>query len=296
MQHVVFHQRQAPFSDIALDVFEGRPSGTLCVGYREWPLDGFAGVYTRLVDQAVVSGGRRSRGLSPDPERVKSAAFLVNTLAQWLEVAECRVVNRAWAMASNGSKPYQSQEIARAGLLTPATVVTNEEEEVVEFARRHGRIVYKSISAVRSIVKEWRPGVGPPLSRIRHLPTQFQEYVPGVNLRVHVVGAEIFATEVATGAVDYRYASRDGLDVTMRPVGLPDEIAGQCLTLSRVLRLPFCGIDLKRTPDGRFYCFEVNPSPAYSYYQEETNQPISRALIRYLAAGPGSEGSPNACR
>jgi hypothetical protein len=30
-------------------------------------------------------------------------------------------------------------------------------------------------------------------------------------------------------------------------------------------------------------CFEVNPSPAYSYYQELTGAPISDALVRYLA-------------
>jgi hypothetical protein len=33
------------------------------------------------------------------------------------------------------------------------------------------------------------------------------------------------------------------------------------------------------------YCFEVNPSPAYSYYESHTGQPISAALARYLVAG-----------
>ena len=51
--------------------------------------------------------------------------------------------------------------------------------------------------------------------------------------------------------------------------------------------LDFAGIDLRITPDGETYCFEVNPSPAYSAFEEATGQPISLALARYLAGvGP----------
>jgi hypothetical protein len=42
-------------------------------------------------------------------------------------------------------------------------------------------------------------------------------------------------------------------------------------------------MDLRRTPDGGFVCFEVNPSPAYSFYQDRTGQPIATAIARYLA-------------
>jgi hypothetical protein len=30
-------------------------------------------------------------------------------------------------------------------------------------------------------------------------------------------------------------------------------------------------------------CFEVNPSPGFSYYEGHTGQPISAAIARYLA-------------
>jgi glutathione synthase/RimK-type ligase-like ATP-grasp enzyme len=64
---------------------------------------------------------------------------------------------------------------------------------------------------------------------------------------------------------------------------LPDAVAARCIGLSRRLGLPFCGIDFKVQPGGDYVCFEVNPSPAYSYYQEQTGAPISDALVRYLA-------------
>jgi glutathione synthase/RimK-type ligase-like ATP-grasp enzyme len=50
--------------------------------------------------------------------------------------------------------------------------------------------------------------------------------------------------------------------------------------------LLFTGIDLKLTPDGEYYCFEVNPSPGFVYYERYTGQPISAALADLLHAGP----------
>ena len=54
-----------------------------------------------------------------------------------------------------------------------------------------------------------------------------------------------------------------------------------------MLNLPLCGIDLKVTPEGIYYCFEVNPSPAYTYYEEQTGQPIAQAIIDYMTNGTG---------
>jgi glutathione synthase/RimK-type ligase-like ATP-grasp enzyme len=104
---------------------------------------------------------------------------------------------------------------------------------------------------------------------------------------VHVVGSEVFATRIESEAVDYRYASQDGLSNEMCPITLPPEVEQNCRTLSQRLNLPLCGIDLKLTPEGRYYCFEVNPSPAYTYYQDHTAQPIAQAIAGWLAGGAG---------
>ena len=79
------------------------------------------------------------------------------------------------------------------------------------------------------------------------------------------------------------------MDVEMRAVELPPDIRARCVHLSIQLQLPFCGIDLKRTEQGAYYCFEVNPSPAYSYYQQYTEQPIADALVEYLAGNTGED-------
>jgi glutathione synthase/RimK-type ligase-like ATP-grasp enzyme len=65
---------------------------------------------------------------------------------------------------------------------------------------------------------------------------------------------------------------------------LPDALAERCLRLAHALGLAVAGIDLKLAPDQQVYCFEVNPSPAFSYYEAHTGQPIAQAIARYLAA------------
>ena len=48
------------------------------------------------------------------------------------------------------------------------------------------------------------------------------------------------------------------------------------------MSLVVAGIDLRRAPDARWFCFEVNPSPAFVYYEEATGQPIGNAIARLL--------------
>jgi glutathione synthase/RimK-type ligase-like ATP-grasp enzyme len=193
------------------------------------------------------------------------------------------VANRVSFTLSNFSKPYQMQTIRAAGFAVPDTLVTNDPDAVRRFRARHRKVIYKSASSVRSIVRLLDDAALRKLDAIRTLPTQFQAFIGGDNVRVHVVGTRTFAARIVSDAVDYRYAGRDGLDVDMIPFDLPDDVAGRCIDLARRLGLPFCGIDFKVSPGGEYVCFEVNPSPAYSYYQEVTGAPISDALVRYLA-------------
>jgi glutathione synthase/RimK-type ligase-like ATP-grasp enzyme len=153
---------------------------------------------------------------------------------------------------------------------------------VREFQARHGDVIYKSASGVRSIVRR----VGDEqLARLDHLrdgPAQFQAFVSGRNVRVHTVGTSIFATAIESDAVDYRYAHLDGLTTRLTPVELPASVNEACLRLAQSCDLLFAGIDLKETPSGEFVCFEVNPCPGFLYYERHTGQPISAALAELL--------------
>lgn len=252
--------------------------GALTIQDQVYPLDRFSGVYVRLVDYPAVPAPGAAAA-SPQPARLQSA------LVDWLEITPLRVMNRLSAMGSNQSKPYQAQVIAAAGFSIPPTLVTNDPAAARDFLAAHGRVIYKSISAVRSVVQDLDGARLRALEKIRYLPTQFQAYIPGENIRVHVAGEQVFAARIVTAAVDYRYASQAGLDFTMEAVYIESEIEARCRALARLLGLPLCGIDLKRTAQGEYYCFEANPSPAFSYYQEYTGQDIAAAIVRYLEDG-----------
>jgi glutathione synthase/RimK-type ligase-like ATP-grasp enzyme len=122
------------------------------------------------------------------------------------------------------------------------------------------------------------------LEDIRWCPVQFQAYVEGVDVRVHVIGEQVFATRVSSEATDYRYAGvGGGQPARLEATELSDDTAGRCVELTRRLGLRFSGLDLRVRNEGEVICFEVNPCPAYAYYEGHTGQPIAAAVARHLA-------------
>ena len=222
----------------------------------------------------------------PGSHAWRHACNVEEVLLSWAELTSACVVNRPSAMASNHSKPYQASIIQSCGFTIPETLVTTDPEAVRSFWDQHGTVIYKSLSSVRSIVTRLTPAHRSRLHDITACPTQFQQYIPGRDYRVHVVGEEIFACEIVSAADDYRYAHRQGLAVELRAYTLPMACAERCQTLAAALGFVVAGIDLRCTPEGQWYCFEVNPSPAFTYYQAATGQPIAAAIARLLAAGP----------
>jgi hypothetical protein len=285
--HLVLNQRRWTFCDLHVGTSEGVARGEIWLGEKLWPLDAFTGIYARIVEPDTLPESRPRGAVMPDPRQLARSAFVYNLLNDWLEIAPGFIVNRPNAMASNVSKPFQAQLIMTCGFGTPPTLVTNDPEQVRDFHARHGRIVYKSVSSVRSIVMEWRDGQGD-LENVKLLPTQFQAFIQGTNIRVHVVGDAVFATAIESQSVDYRYAGRDGDAAALQATTLPPDIEDKCRRLTKRLGLAFSGIDLKKTPDGEWFCFEVNTSPGYSYFQEQGGQPIADALVAFLA-GPDRE-------
>lgn len=281
-----FNQRQFASMSMAYSVTDGGVDGDLRIGSDTYRLSNFSGVYLRLMDDQRVP--ELSDDSNESPRRKRSRA-LSDTLIRWCEIAEARVVNRMGPQSSNFSKPYQAQLIARVGFRVPETLVTNDPELARSFYRQHGRVVFKSISGNRSIVRLLADADLARLDTIRWCPVQFQAFVEGRDVRVHTVGDEVFATGVTSDASDYRYARQQvDDDARLEPIEVSEELAAGCVTLARSLGLDFAGIDLRIGPGGQVHCFEVNPSPAYSYYELNTGQPISMSVARYLVGGQPS--------
>jgi hypothetical protein len=256
-------------------------TGTLRVGDETIALESIAGIYLRPYDARQLPDVREA---GPTNALWLHHLGLQHTLQAWADLTPARVVNRPADMAANTSKPYQAAQIQRAGFVTPPTLLTTDAAAVAAFAAEHGTLIYKSLSGTRSMVSRLEAEQWQRIETVAWCPTQFQAFIPGVDYRIHVVGHEIFACKVISAASDYRYPEREGVTISMTPFVLPEVLANQCRELADQLRLHVAGIDLRQTPDGDWYCFEVNPSPAFTAYQAATHQPIAEAIAQLLMA------------
>lgn len=193
------------------------------------------------------------------------------------------VVNPPWRSGSNASKPYQSGLFGEFGFRTPETLVTNLPDAArVFYEALEGRVIYKSISYVRSMVQRMTEADLDRLDTLANCPVQLQEAIEGFDVRVHVVGDEVFPCRIEAEGSDYRYDK----EAEISPWELPDPWSERCVQLARKLGLWLTGIDLRFTPDGEVVCFEANPSPAFTWYEARTEQPITECLCDLLQFPP----------
>jgi len=208
------------------------------------------------------------------------------SLSPLLECLSCPVADRWSAAVSNRSKPYQTLHLRRLGLRVPPTLITTDPTEARQFYEQcNGAVVYKPISAARSMVRRMTDEDLPRLELLRNGPCQFQAFIPGDDIREHTVGDRWFATRIRSAAVDYRWGESEGHSVTMEPATLPQQVASVCVKAAREFGLLLSGIDLRETSEGEYYCFEVNGFPGFDYYELRTRQPISAALAELLSQG-----------
>jgi len=288
-EYRVFDQRSVAAVHMTLEIGDAAAGGALG-GYVELdgetvPLCNITGLYLRTMDDRLLP--EIVNAPVGAPQRLHSRG-LHELLLAWADLMPGRVLNRPTAMASNQSKPYQAQIIREAGFGIAETCITNDPDAARAFIariwREGGGVIYKSISGIRSIVQKVTKHDLDRLDRIRWCPTQFQRLVEGQDIRAHVIGRTVIATAIASAGVDYRYAARDtGTPAQLEAVTLEPATVARCVALSQRLELPLAGIDLRRTPDGDMVCFEVNPSPAFSFYQQGASQSIATCIAHYLA-------------
>lgn len=264
---------------VSATLSDEHPRGYISNGTWRVDLDELSGVFVRL------HGWVRDR---EPPHLTSGAASAINlerltSLVTLLDGLPCPVVNRLLSGMSNYSKPYQALLIRECGLLTPPTLVTNDPDEARQFIdRASGDVICKALSGEGSIVRKVGSHHIERLGSLRNGPAQFQHRICGDNVRVHTVGDRLFTTRVRSEAVDYRHPLHDEQEVEMEPGVLPDRVQASCLRLVERLGLALSGIDLMRTADEVYYCFEINPAPAFLFYEKLGGQPISLALADLL--------------
>jgi glutathione synthase/RimK-type ligase-like ATP-grasp enzyme len=199
-------------------------------------------------------------------------------------------INRPALDASACHKPYQLALAQTLGLEIPQTVMTSDPEEARELWRAcDGDVIYKQFVALPEAWSETRR-LGEAETRIadaaiRLAPVIFQRRVAAVaDLRVTVIGDEIFAAAVDVRNLVYDVDVRMNIDARHVTHTLPDDVAEMLRALVRRLGLVYGAIDLRLTEDGRYVFLEINPAGQFLYVEQQTGQPIAAALAAFLAA------------
>lgn len=269
IEHAVIDEDAAHEYQIVRDGPGWQVTGGACTGNRP-----VTGVFVRhAVPRTVV------------PRQIDELLGFQSAINLMLEDAACLVINHPKFAFSNWSKPYQLGLLARHGFDIPATLVTNEPGAAREFVSKHGRVIVKGVSNVTTLAQVIRDdaSTSDELERVRHCPVQLQEYVEGDDLRVHVVGHEVFVTRIVSRDPDYRRSALvDDAHVELVPGTLPADLTERCFRVTSQLGLIVSGIDFKVGPNGRLVVLELNPFPQFTFYERRSGQSITRAVLGCL--------------
>lgn len=242
-----------------------------------------AGWWRRLrpytLDDALSASGERAFALSETTQAVGGM----------LDALPCAWVNPRAADEAAHRKPYPLSVARQLGIPVPRTLVTNRPADARAFveALGLGRVVFKSLLASWDW-RETRMVEAADLDRldsVRFAPVIFQEYVPGVDLRVTIVGRRVFAAEMDATRTSYPVDVRVVVgESQVRPVVLPPEVVDGLLALMDRLGLVYGAVDLRRDAEGRHVFLEVNPAGLWLFAERLTGLPITQAVVDTLLA------------
>jgi len=111
------------------------------------------------------------------------------------------------------------------------------------------------------------------------------EIAKRVDVRVTVVGAQVFAATIASRGeaaeqVDWRRGQ--GGDLSYEAITLPEALADRCVRLVASLGLRFGAIDLVWDRDDEFWFLEINPNGQWAWIETRTGHPIAAAIAEML--------------
>lgn len=233
-----------------------------------------------VIDTAIMNPSMRAFAES---ETSQAVSGMLNALS-------CSWVNPRSTDDAAQHKPYQWAIAQKVGLQLPRTLVTTKPEVARSFINDVGigKTVFKAFLASVEAWRETRLVVQDDYERldlVRFAPVIFQEYVEGVDLRITVIGDTVFAAEIDAQKTSYPVDMRMVVgEATVRPINLPPGLHTAILELQRRLGLKYGAIDMRRTPNGDYIFFEVNPAGQWLFVERRTGMPISQAIANLLAA------------
>jgi glutathione synthase/RimK-type ligase-like ATP-grasp enzyme len=206
---------------------------------------------------------------------------------------ELVVINRPGPQARAEHKVVQLRAARAAGLTLPPTLVTNDPAAARAFVDEHRDVVTKMLVPLSASMDGSGPFVYTSavddgdmrhIEGLRPAPMIFQRRVEKrEELRVVVVGDQVFAAAVTPSSLDWR----TGTGSAWRRAELSTGAAGACVKLVKDLGLVTGALDFIVDTHGALVFLEVNPAGEWGFVERETGLPIAAALARALLSPRG---------
>jgi glutathione synthase/RimK-type ligase-like ATP-grasp enzyme len=194
-----------------------------------------------------------------------------------LQACPAHWVNPWQAYQFHQEKPLQLRLAMQLGVTIPATLVSNDPQQITEFAQAYDQVIFKPVyggSHTQLVTKshlEWeRLKLALSIS-----PVTLQEYIAGTNIRTFVIGESVYSAEIRTEAMDFR----EDFQAEIIPLETPEKIQQQSQAIASAFMLEWTAIDWRRKTTGEYVFLEANPSPMFLYFEQQTGFPITQKLI-----------------
>jgi hypothetical protein len=235
---------------------------------------------------------RRPNGfnLSKDICDEKVARFCTNEYSALLHGALASltipIVNTPHAESLANRKPFQLTMAQKSGLDTPNTLISNDPGQVRAFwEENHRDCIYKTLTPISDRFCETRRLIEEDLShldKLCHAPIIVQERIQGFDVRINVIGSQVFAASVKTNIREAQTDWRLDLACKWEEYELNSNVKFALRSLLSELGLHYGCIDMRVQPDGRNVFLEVNPSGQFLFVEIDTGQPLVNAFSNLL--------------
>lgn len=196
------------------------------------------------------------------------------------------ILNDPYAQMRAGRKPFQLSVAHHLGLNIPATIISNDPQAIQAFWERQGRnCIFKTLTPMEGRLLETRRLTSADfdeIDKVRHAPIIVQEIVQGLDIRINVIGNQIFGAEAAPTTQEAELDCRIDPQVKWEKHAIDEALQRNLKAFVRRLGLQYGSIDMRRTPEGRYVFFEINPSGQFLFIEIDTGHPLCNAMAAML--------------
>lgn len=220
-------------------------------------------------------------GLRGTVVRLDSWRGVFNSLLPVFERNGATVFTRPRAQHYHDTKPAQVSRFVRDDVPVPATVFTTDPDHARAFVERHGEVVYKPVSGGAEPTRLTAENVtDAQLETLANAPVQFQEYVPGDDVRVYFLDDEVIAaSEYVTDEWSHKAVDGDPADADTVTLSAAARTAVERAAAGSPLR--FGAADM-RVSDDSFALLELNPGPRFAFHDVVGETDVAGAIADVL--------------